>query len=83
MIKEKDQLIKTEKLKKSIEIIYITDLLKTSKQAHYHKYFEENKGNYRALWIGINKIVYSKNRKTTSPSSLIQDGKTIIDQKHC
>ena len=39
--------------------------------------------NCRALWIGINKIVYSKNKnKTNSPSSLIQDGKTITDQKH-
>ena len=61
----------------------ITVLLKTSKQAHYHKYFEENKKNCRALWIGINEIVYSKNKnKTNSPSSLIQDGKTITDQKH-
>ena len=39
--------------------------------------------NCRALWIGINKIGYSKNKnKTSSPSSLIQDGKTITDQKH-
>ena len=62
----------------------MTDLFKTSKQAHYHKYFEENKKNCRALWIGINEIVYSKNKnKTNSPSSLIQDGKAITDQKHC
>ena len=61
----------------------MTDLFKTSKQAHYHKYFEENKKNCRALWIGINEIVYSKNKnKTNSPSSLIQDGKAITDQKH-
>ena len=61
----------------------MTDLFKTSKQAHYHKYFEENQKNCRALWIEIKKIVYSKNKnKTNSPSSLIQDGKTITDQKH-
>ena len=61
----------------------MTDLLKTSKQANYHKYFEENKKNCRVLWIGINEIVYSKNKnKTNSPSSLIQDGKTITGQKH-
>ena len=84
MIKEKDQLIKAEKHKKNLKYRNkITDLLKTSKQAHYHKYFEENKKNCRALWIGINEIVYSKNKnKTNSPSSLIQDGKTITDQKH-
>ena len=84
MIKEKDQLIKTENHKKFLKYPNkITDLLKTSKQAHYHKYFEENEKNCRALWIGINEIVYSKNKnKTNSPSSLIQDGKTITDQKH-
>ena len=47
----------------------ITVLLKTSRQAHYHKYFEENKKNCRALWIAIKEIVYSKNRnKRNSPS---------------
>ena len=33
-----------------------------SKQVHYHKYFEENQKNYRALWIGINEIVYFRNK---------------------
>ena len=33
-----------------------------SKQVHYHKYFEENQKNYRALWIGINEIVYCRNK---------------------
>ena len=59
------------------------DLLKTCKQAHYHKWFEENKRYCRALWIGISKIVYSKHKiKINSLSSLIQDSKTITDQKH-
>ena len=76
-----DENRKTKKFKKYQN--KITDLLKTSKQAHYHKYFEENKKNYRALWIGVKELVYSKNKnKTNSPSSLIQDGKTITDQKH-
>ena len=72
---------KTKKFKN----IEITDLLKTSKQTHYHKYFEQNKKNCRALWIGIDEIVYSKTKnknKTNSPSSLIQDNKTTTDQKH-
>ena len=70
---------------KNFKNIEITDLLKTSKQAHYHKYFEQNKKNCRALWIGIDEIVYSKTKnknKTNSPSSLIQDNKTTTDQKH-
>ena len=54
MIKENDQLIKTEKHKKCKEYLNkITDHLKTSIQAYYNKYFEENKKNCRALWIGI------------------------------
>ena len=59
--------------------------MKTSKQAHYHKYFEQNKKNCRALWIGIDEIVYSKTKnknKTNSSSSLIQDNKATTDQKH-
>ena len=61
MIKEKDQLIKIEKCKKIKKYQNkITDLFKTSKQTHYHKYFEENKKSCRALWIGIKETVYSK-----------------------
>ena len=84
MIKEKDQLIKIEKHKKFKKYRNkITDLLKTSKRAHYHKHFEENKKNCRALWIEINEIVYSKvKNKKNSPLSLIQDDKTITDPKY-
>ena len=54
MIKENDQLIKTEKHKKCKEYRNkITDHLKTSIQAYYNKCFEENEKNCRALWIGI------------------------------
>ena len=64
MIKKKDRLIKIEKHKKFKKYRNkITDLLNTSKQAHYHKYFEENILKIRLL-------------------SLIQDGKTITDQKN-
>ena len=82
MLKEKDALINIEKHKKiKTYRNKITDLLKTSKHAHYHKYFEENKKNWKALWIRINEIVYSKNKnETNSPLPLIQDGKTIADQ---
>ena len=63
MIKEKDQLIKTEKHKKFKKYRNkVTDLLKTSKQAHYHNYFEENKKNCRALWIGITKFSILKTK---------------------
>ena len=81
MIKEKDQLMKKTKHKTFRN--KITDVLKTSKQAHYRKYFEGNTKNCRALWIGINEIVFSKNKnKTNLNLPLIQDDKTITDQKH-
>ena len=60
-IKEKDKNTKTHTKNKKYRN-EITDLRKTRKQAHYHKYFEENKNNCRALWIRINEIVYSKNK---------------------
>ena len=84
MIKKKDQLIKTEKHKEFKKYWHkITDLLKGSKQARYLKYFGENKKNCRVLSIGINEIVYSKNKtKINSPSFLIQDGKANTDQKY-
>ena len=64
MINEKYQLIETRKHKKYTKYRNkATDLLKTSKQTHYHKYFEENNKNCRALWIKINEIVYSKNKE--------------------
>ena len=50
---------KNRKTQKIFKILNkITELLKISKQAHYHKYLVENKKNCRASWIGINEIVY-------------------------
>ena len=87
MIKEKDQMIKTEKTKKLKNIKIKQRIFYKQLNRHINtntlKYFEENKKNCRALWIEINKIVYSKNKnKKNSPSSLIKDGKIITDQKH-
>ena len=52
----------TDKNRKTQNILKIskkiTDLLKTSKQAHYYKHFEENKKNFRALWIGIRNCLF-------------------------
>ena len=57
--------------------------MKTSKQAHNHKHFKQKNKNCRALWIGINEVVYSKiKNKKNSPSSFFQNNKTITDQKH-
>ena len=55
MKKKDDKNIKNKRFKKYRN--KITVLLKTNKQAHHHKYFEENKKNCRAYWIGINEVV--------------------------
>ena len=60
----------------------IINLLRVSKQTHYNKYFEENKNNCRAIWIGINEVICPKSKKKlNSPTSLIDEGKTIANPK--
>ena len=61
MFKEKNVLtefLKNESFKKHWN--QIIKLLRVSKQTHYNKYFEENKNNCRAIWIGINEVIYPK-----------------------
>ena len=84
MIKEKNVLTKV--LKHEFFKKYrnqIINLLKVSKQTHYNKYFEENKNNCIAVWIGINETMCSKNKKKlNSPTSLIDEGKTMTNPKN-
>ena len=55
-------------------------LLKISSQSHYQNYFNENKKKLRALWQGINEIIYSKEaHETNSPSSLLVDNEAITN----
>ena len=83
MIKEKNVLtkvLKHESFKKYRN--QIINLLRVSKQTRYNKYFEENKNNCRAIWIGINEVICPKNKKKlNSPNSLINEGKTITNPK--
>ena len=60
----------------------IIELLKTSKQRYYQKYFEEIKKRSETLWNGIHEIIYSKKKKSSTPSSLLTDGKIIINQQN-
>ena len=84
MIKEKNVLTKILKhgsFKKYRN--QIINLLRVSKQTHYNKYFEENKNNCRAIWISINEVIYPKNKKKlNSPTSFIDEGKTITNSKN-
>ena len=84
MIKEKNVLTKV--LKHEFFKKYrnqIINLLTVSKQTHYNEYFEENKNNCRAIWIGINEVIYPKSKKElNSRTSLIDEGKTITNPKN-
>ena len=40
----------------------IVELVKKNKQFHYRKYFEDNKRNGKAVWNGINEVIYSKEK---------------------
>ena len=84
MIKQKDAILKNQK-----QMLYkryrnkIVDLLKITKEAYYKNYFQENRKNSRALWSGINEIIYSKkSSKTIPPSSISVEGKTISDPQN-
>ena len=55
-------------------------LLKIIRQSHYQNCFNENKKNSRALWPGINEVIYSKKaHKTNRPSSLLVYNKTVTN----
>ena len=61
----------------------IIDLLKITKKAYYKIYFQKNRKPSRALWSGINEIIYSKkSSKTIPPSSISVEGKTISDPQN-
>ena len=84
MIKQKDAILKNQK-----QMLYkryrnkIVDLLKITKEAYYKNCFQENRKNSRALWSGINEIIYSKkSSKTIPPSSISVEGKTISDPQN-
>ena len=73
MIKAKN--LQTKELKFSLYKKYrniIVDLLKKSKESHYRKFFEDNKKNCKAVWNGINEIIYSKSKvKSWEPSCIL------------
>ena len=83
MIKAKNS--QTKQLKLSLYKKYrniIVDLLKKSKESHYSKYFEENKRNCKAVWSGMNEIIYSKSKANVwEPNCLLINGKAVSQPK--
>ena len=83
MIKAKNS--QTKQLKLSLYKKYrniIVDLLKKSKESHYSKYFEDNKRNCKAVWNGINEIIYSKSKTNAwETNCLLINGKAVSQPK--
>ena len=61
----------------------IVDFLKKSKESHYRKYFEDNKRNCKAVWNGINEIIYSKSKANAwEANCLLINGKAVSQPKY-
>ena len=74
----------TKQLKLSLYKKYrnIVDLLKKIKESQYRKYFENNKGNCKAAWNGINEIIYSKSKANAwEPNCLLINSKAVSRPK--
>ena len=53
-----------------------------SRHFHYHKHLSDNNKNAKALWQGINEIIYTKKAgKTNNPSSLLIYRKSVTNQQ--
>ena len=48
----------------------LIEILKISKQSYYQNYFNKDKQNSRALWQGINEIIYSEKAHKTKAHPL-------------
>ena len=60
----------------------IVDYRKISRKSHYEKFLKENKRNSKAIWQGIDDIIYSKkNNRINTPSPLLIEGNTITDSQ--
>ena len=82
MIKAKNSQTKQLKLclyKKYYKII--VDLLKKSKESHYRKYFKDNKRNSKAVWNGINEIIYSRSKANAWELNCLLINDKTVSQK--
>ena len=82
IVKEKDPVKKTL-LNNEFKILRnsITTLCKESKKIHFSEYFDINSRNLKSTWKGINQIINSKSRNSSTPSCISVDKKLIHDEK--
>ena len=52
-----------------------------SKNNFYKKYFSTNSDNLKKVWTGIKSLINIKTKNNSLPSSILEDGKIITDQK--
>lgn len=59
----------------------ISQLLRTSKQDYYQKYFQINNKNMKNIWCGIKELINLKSRGSNPPSKISIGNTTIKDPK--
>ena len=59
----------------------IVELTKMSKNNFYKKYFSTNNDNLKKVWTGIKSLINIKSKNNNIPSSILEDGEIITDQK--
>ena len=74
--KSKDDQLQFNKVKNEI-----TSLTRKSKQDYYKKYFDKHSKNSKKIWNGIKEIINLKQKSSSLPTSLINNGKFLSNQK--
>ena len=74
--KSKDDQLQFNKVKNEI-----TSLTRKSKQDYYKKYFDKHSKNSKKIWNGIKEIINLKQKSSSLPTSLIDNGKFLSNQK--
>ena len=59
----------------------IVELTQMSKNNFYKKYFSTNNDNLKKVWTGIKSLINIKSKNNNIPSSILEDGEIITDQK--
>ena len=57
----------------------LVNLIRKSKQNYYNKYFSENVKNLRQTWKGILNILQIKNKTSSTPTCILDNGISMTD----
>ena len=82
ILKEKN-LIKKKEFEIEFKTLrnHISTLCKESKRLYFFDYFQKNSKNLKNTWRGIKKIINFNSKKSSGPTCLSINNKTIYDEK--